>query len=117
MSEQNKKRRPSDRGQWRSKSVRARYKLLPLDFILQGVNDWRLRTPLRFDMAKAALSYVHHKLTPIPIGGADREPQHAFDLTKLSDEELAQFERILAKSQVTVPEKLSSPFDDGTEDE
>ncbi len=121
MSKQNGKyignRRSLDGGQRPSKSVRARYKLLPLDYILQGVNDERLRAPQRFEMAKAGLPYVHHKLTSIQIGGADREPQHALDLTKLSDEELAQLERILAKSQVVVPEKLYSPFDDATEDE
>jgi hypothetical protein len=78
-NKQNKTRRTFDRGQWPSKSVRAHYKLMPLDFILQGVNDWRLPTRLRFEMAKAALPYIHHGLTSIAIGGADRKPQHALD--------------------------------------
>ena len=109
-NQQNKTRRTFASGQSPPQSVRARYELLPLDFLLQGVSNPRLHPRLRFEMAKAALPYVHERLEPI-AAGADREPRHRLDLTKLTDAELAQLERIAAKSQVVVAER------DGSEDE
>jgi hypothetical protein len=56
-----------------------------------GVTDAR-----RDEMAKAAAPYLHQKSSSLELTGADEGPvQYSMDLTKLSDEELMAFERIL----------------------
>ncbi len=114
---QNGERARKESGRSDSKSLRSRYRLLPLDLMLECMNDERLRLPLRLKIAEATLGYVHHRLATISIGGADREEQHSLDLSKLNDDELAAFERICTKAQVTIPAKPYSPFDDRGDDE
>ena len=53
---------------------------------------------LRGDMAKAALPFLHQKLTTIAIddlGG----PEAILDLSRLTNEELNRLEQILAKTK------------------
>ncbi len=60
----------------------------------------------RFQAAKEAAPYVHPRLAAIQVQKL-AEPQHSLDLTKLSDEELIFFEKILAKAQIVHPDDSS----------
>ncbi len=92
-------------------SRRTRYPITPLEFMLQIVNDETESMALRAEMAKASAPYMHHKLTQLPIGGADRAAQHSLDVSKLDIEELVLLERLVAKSQIITPAKEFSVFE------
>jgi hypothetical protein len=83
------------------------------------INDPTLPGELRFEAARKAAPYVHPKLAPVALQPA--EPQYALDLTKLTDEELAFFARIVAKAQIVYPEseadQLPKLIDDNTAEE
>lgn len=68
----------------------------PLDYMLKVMRDAKADKARRDDMAKAAAPYVHPKfssVTPGPVGAGAQ----AMDLSKLTDDELAQVERISRK--------------------
>ncbi len=100
------------------KHFRERYPIMPLDHMMgvvnappgtPGVTDAR-----RDEMAKAAAPYVHQKLSSLELGAEKGPVQYSMDLTKLSDEELMLFERIVIKAQrPVVPPMLNLDADDG----
>lgn len=92
-----------------SRSLRRRYKIFPLEFLLEAINDSRLSRSLRCQMAVAALPYIHHKLSTIALGGLDLHSRTTLDINKLSDEELVVFERLVMKGQSVAPAQVSSP--------
>jgi hypothetical protein len=66
------------------------------------------------EMAKAAAPYLHPRL--VASDEKDEEPvQYSMDLTKLSDDELIAFERMLIKAHR--PVVLPPPIDLEVEDE
>ncbi len=87
---------------WRhtSEFYRQRYSIMPLDHLLgilnappgtKGVSDAR-----RDFAAKAAAPYLHRRLT----GDEEKPPvEYATDLSKLTDDELIAFERLVIKVQ------------------
>ncbi len=55
----------------------------------------------KMEAAKNAAPYLHPRLAAVELSGPEGGPvKHSIDVTKLSDEELNQFERLLAKSQI-----------------
>jgi hypothetical protein len=54
----------------------------------------------RMEMAKAAAPYIHPRLAPVRVEDLKPEPRYTVDLAKLTDEELGQLRRIMAKAQV-----------------
>ena len=64
--------------------------------------------------AKAAAPYLHPRLATTEISDDDEYPEHySMDLTKLTDEELIAFERMLIKAHRRV---LPPPIDLDVED-
>ncbi len=91
------------------------YPVLPLEYMLRVLNYRNPRTgePLsdqecaavpneRVDeMAKAAAPYIHPRLSAVAVKSADdSERPCPVDLSKLTDEELALWERLLLKTAV-----------------
>lgn len=89
------------RYQKRLRSFRERYPVFPLEHLMDVLNS-DAPAEERFRAAVQAAPYVHPRLAAIQIQQL-QEPQHSLDLTKLTDEELIFFERILAKAQITHP--------------
>jgi hypothetical protein len=84
-----------------SLTLREKYPLTPLEYMLRVINAEKGVTVRRRDeMARAAAPYFHPRLQAIDLNAVREPVQHSLDLTKLNDEELMQFERILAKAQV-----------------
>ncbi len=59
---------------------------------------------LRLAAAKAAAPYMHPRLPPVQFEEEKLGSNYSIDLTKLSDEELMQYERIWLKGHVRVDE-------------
>jgi hypothetical protein len=77
----------------------SRDSVRPLDYMMKTINDETLPLQLRDAMAKAALPFMHRKLPAIAFDEADYFQKDNLDLSKLSDEELEQLGRLLAKSE------------------
>jgi hypothetical protein len=82
------------------KHFRERYPIQPLDHMMnvinappgtKGVTDER-----RDRMAMAAAPYLHQRLSALEP--EKEEPQYSMDLSKLTDDELIAFERMLIKA-------------------
>jgi hypothetical protein len=97
-----KKGTRSGRAIFEAKSLRERFPIFPLEFMLMVLNDVDEPAAFRADMAKAAAPYIHPRLAAVEVTGKDRGPEPSLDLSKLSDEELSILERIVAKAQKTV---------------
>ncbi len=101
------------------KHFRERYPVSPLDHMMSVVNappgTPGVTNARRDEMAKAAAPYIHQKLSSLELTGAEKEPvRYSMDLTKLSDDELMLFERMLIKAQrPTLPPPLLDD-EDGT---
>lgn len=95
------------RYQKRLRSFRERYPVFPLEYLMDVLNTEEAPAEERFRAAVQAAPFVHPRLAAIQIQQL-AEPQHSLDLTKLTDEELIFFERILAKAQITHPVDKSS---------
>ena len=82
------------------KHFRERYPLQPLDHMMDIINappGTKGVTNARRDrMAMAAAPYLHQRLSALEP--EKEEPQYSMDLTKLTDEELLAFERMLIKA-------------------
>lgn len=94
----------------RVKSLCTRYGVSPLEHMLKVMNDEAVPVELRSDMAKTAAPYVHRKL--MPIEGFNPSARDVIDITKLDDEELSALERLIAKSQITIPDADDDDDDD-----
>jgi hypothetical protein len=116
---------------------RDKYPLLPVEYFLQVLNERvqevddknkkvfdsegkpvykKFSHDEKMKAAEDAAPYVHCRLASIEVSGPDGGPvKHAFDLTKLSDEELAAFEKIAAKAQILTLSK--SEYDEVPSDE
>lgn len=111
----------------RNKSLRERYPVWPLEHMLSVLNQPDVIVPkkngkngkeienleelkvqaekvaaAKMDAAKAAAPYLHPRLAQVDINSTNRQVKHSLDLSKMTDEELAFFERIVAKTQVVV---------------
>ena len=84
-----------------AESLCEKYPVMPLDYMLQVLNDDKQSKSRRDAMAKAAAPYIHARLAAVEV--KDPEPRHSIDLTKLDDDELAYMERIVAKAQYELP--------------
>ncbi len=99
-----------------------RYKLMPLDALLQLLNGFDPHTGKRLkekqtrqeiiEIARAAAPYIHPRLSAVSVTHTKRK--WAIDPTKLSDEEIIQLEHMMAKAQVIFEDK--PPDDDKTID-
>jgi hypothetical protein len=76
------------------------FPLSPLKHALQVMNDETASPKRRDAMAKVAMRYLHARIKTAPL--PKPEPQYSLDLSKLSDEELRQYEKILMKASVRV---------------
>jgi hypothetical protein len=90
-----KKGTPNRATSWREREVKAGGDT-PLDYLLSVMRNDRLPRAERTDAAKAAAPYVHPKLATI----APTSDVGAYDLTKLSDEDLETVHRILETAVV-----------------
>ena len=80
-------------------SLRSRYSVRPLEYMLKVINNDKLPMQHRCDMAEAALPFLHQKLKPIAIDDLGAPEEHGLDLSRLTDEELERLEQILAKAK------------------
>jgi hypothetical protein len=80
-------------------SLRSRYSVRPLEYLLEILNDDRLPRQLRDAAAVAALPFLHQKLKPIASDDLEAPEEQGPDLSRLTDEELEQLEQILAKAK------------------
>ncbi|WP_368911891.1 hypothetical protein [Taklimakanibacter deserti] len=62
---------------------------MPLELMLKIMRDETADLQTRMDMAKAAAPYFHPKLSSIEYRAPD------YDLTKLTDDELKEFARLV----------------------
>jgi hypothetical protein len=93
-------------------SLRERFPIMPLEHMLAVLNDKRQSKSRRDDMAKAAAPFVHARVAPRAKAEGDGNIQtSSIDVTKLTDEELAFFERIMAKAAVMVTLDSDDPDD------
>jgi hypothetical protein len=65
--------------------------ITPLEFMLGIMRDENEAIEVRIDMAKAAAPYVHPKLSSI------EQITKPYDLSKLNNSELTEFERLVKK--------------------
>jgi hypothetical protein len=93
------------------KHFRERYPIQPLDHMMnvinapprtKGVTDAR-----RDRMAMAAAPYLHQRLCTLEP--EEEPPEYSMDLTKLTDDELIAFERMLIKAHRPVVKKTDDP--------
>lgn len=70
--------------------------ITPLDYMLQVMRDGKADKARRDDMAKAAAPYVHPKFSTVTPPNPNNPNGYA-DLSKLTDAELEQVERISRK--------------------
>ncbi len=107
-------------------SYQRRFNTHPLDLLLAIINDevrgkdgklTELPLALKIEAAKAAAPYLHRKLPQaVELDGPDGGPlRYSMDLTKLNDEELLLFERIVIKAQRPVPPLLDLDAEDDEE--
>jgi hypothetical protein len=82
----------------RVQSLLEKYPMRPLELMLKVLNDENGPLARRLKVAKAAARYLHPRLAPGQV--EEERPEPKYDLRKLSDEELMQYERILTKMQV-----------------
>jgi hypothetical protein len=71
--------------------------LVPLDYMLSIMRDEKAPVDLRCEMAKAAAPFVHPRLQTTKVQGDKDYP--LFDLSALSDSELAFLRRTILKAQ------------------
>jgi hypothetical protein len=107
---------------FRNKSLRERFPTMPLEFLLAIINDVDPKTgePRKFKLqdqlqaAARAAPFIHPKLSNVNLQARQK---YSIDLDKLDDEELAQFEHLLLKSQVMegeqTPEDVASEIING----
>jgi hypothetical protein len=79
------------------RSLKSRFKVQPLEHMLQVLNNDKLPMQLRCAMAEAAAPYLHPKLRAIEIDDVAGPEQPSLDLTKLTDEDLDQLHQIVTK--------------------
>jgi hypothetical protein len=78
-------------------AFKSRYGIQPLEFMLKTINNNKLPIELRCAMAEAAAPYLHPKLRAMEIDDVAGPKQPGLDLTKLTDEDLHQLDRIVSK--------------------
>jgi hypothetical protein len=71
--------------------------ITPLEYMLNILRDEKQSQEVRMEMAKAAAPYVHPKLQTTKIQGDKDAP--LFDLSGLTDNELAFLRRTILKAQ------------------
>jgi hypothetical protein len=96
MRQAQKKTVANDHGR-EVRSFKSRFKPQPLEYMLQIINNDRLPMELRCAMAAEAAPYLHPKLKAIEIAAIADPEQPGLDLTKVSDEDLDQLDRIVTK--------------------
>ncbi len=82
----------------RALSLRQRFAIMPLDYLLGVLNNAKESKRMRFEAAKAAAPFVHPRLAAIQVTAKRR---YALDVTKLTEDELAMLERIMLKAQIS----------------
>lgn len=70
--------------------------ITPLQYMLQVMRNSRADTKRRDDMAKAAAPFIHPRLATMAHTGPGGGPIQTVDLSKLSDDQLAAIEPVLA---------------------
>ncbi|SRR5258708_10899904 len=70
--------------------------LVPLEYMLSVMRDEKQPQDVRMEMAKAAAPFVHPRLTATKVSGDKDAP--LFDLSSLSDSELAFLRRTILKA-------------------
>jgi hypothetical protein len=82
-------------------SMRQRFAKMPLDHMLEILNDESQPLAMRNEMAWRAAPYLHTKLASIELikTDGDQKQQQTIDCTRLSESELADLERLLLKGQ------------------
>jgi hypothetical protein len=78
-------------------ALRSRYGVQPLEFMLMTINNDKLPIELRCAMAVAAAPYLHPKLKAREIDDVATPEQGGLDISKVSDEDLHQLDRIFMK--------------------
>ena len=82
------------------KHFRERYPIQPLDHMMNVINappgTKGVTNAQRDRMAMAAAPYLHQRLCALEP--EEEEPRYSMDLTKLTDDELIAFERMLIKA-------------------
>ena len=76
----------SGRAIFEAKSLRERFPIFSLEFMLAILNDVDEPAAFREEMAKAAAPFIHPKLAAVEVSDKDHRPRHRLDLTKLSDD-------------------------------
>jgi hypothetical protein len=66
----------------------------------QKIDGVKIKMSHKVECAKAAAPYCHARLAPTHPKLID--PKYSIDLTKFNNEELAEFERLVAKAQVPI---------------
>lgn len=91
-------RKPGSKSKRTQKVAKAAVKsgISPLEYMLQVMRNSRADTKRRDDMAKAAAPFVHPRLATMAHTGPNGGPIQTVDLSKLSDDQLAALEPVLA---------------------
>ncbi len=84
--------------------MRSYWKMLPLEHMMEVLNDTELPDERRDWAASQAAPYVHPRLSAIDLRQVEPPPRYALDLSKLTDEDLIELRRITAKAQVPLIE-------------
>lgn len=82
--------------------------ITPLDYMLTVMRNPKAEKSRRDEMAKAAAPYVHPKLAAKTISGPNGGPIKV-DLTKLSDDQLANLEQIFGALAGAGPDAEGDP--------
>lgn len=75
--------------------IAAKYKILPLDYLMQVVNDENVGRTVRIDAAKAAAPYVHQKKPMAIEGGDPSKPITLVDLLAVREMDMGELNNLI----------------------
>jgi len=86
-----------------TKSLKEKFPITPLEYLLSIVNDRKASSARRDAAARAAAPYVHPRLSAIEVRPEEppARPQRYIDDSALTDEERRQFNMLFCKMRIT----------------
>ncbi len=84
-------------------SLREKYTLLPLEHMLEVLNDQNASPERRDAAAKCAAPYFHPRLSVVLLEEKEMKTC-SIDFDKLTDDELITLEHLISKSQMPIDE-------------
>jgi len=92
-------------------TLRKKFRLMPLDYCLQIINDPEASKAERLEASRIASPFLHVKLSSIQVTSdpsSEPAPPRVIDVSRLSDDELVELRRLLTKGAPPVVTTLEN---------